>query len=129
MSHTRSNESSSDTTKDYYYVYADYIEKAMQYDSAHGGSSEIPGGRGVMPHIQSVVVMPDGSIYINGDDSGYHIIVGPAGEKGDKGDTGERGIDGKSAYEIAVEHGYSGTEEEWLDYLKANVGYFDFNEV
>jgi hypothetical protein len=26
----------------------------------------------------------------------------------------EKGLDGKSAYEIAVEHGFVGTEEEWL---------------
>ena len=26
----------------------------------------------------------------------------------------EHGLDGKSAYEIACEHGYVGTEEEWL---------------
>lgn len=28
------------------------------------------------------------------------------------------GKDGKSAYEIAVEHGFQGTEEEWLESLK-----------
>ena len=27
---------------------------------------------------------------------------------------------GKSAYEIAVEHGFTGTEEEWLESLKAS---------
>lgn len=27
----------------------------------------------------------------------------------------EHGLDGKSAYEIAVDHGYVGTEEEWLE--------------
>ena len=30
--------------------------------------------------------------------------------------------DGKSAYEIAVEHGYEGTEEEWLESLKGAAG-------
>jgi CII-binding regulator of phage lambda lysogenization HflD len=30
-------------------------------------------------------------------------------------------IRGKSAYEIAVEHGFDGTEEEWLAYLKAEA--------
>lgn len=48
---------------------------------------------------------------------------GVQGERGEKGETGERGADGndgadgangKSAYELAVEHGYVGTEEEWL---------------
>ena len=32
-----------------------------------------------------------------------------------------RGEPGKSAYELAVEHGFSGTEEEWLGSLKANA--------
>ena len=34
----------------------------------------------------------------------------------------EKGLDGKSAYEIAVEHGYVGTEEEWLESLKGKDG-------
>ena len=33
-----------------------------------------------------------------------------------------KGADGKSAYEIAVEHGYVGTEEEWLESLKGKDG-------
>lgn len=32
------------------------------------------------------------------------------------------GKDGKSAFEIAVEHGYTGTEEEWLESLKGKEG-------
>lgn len=55
---------------------------------------------------------------------------GPAGPPGEKGDTGEpgpsgadglpgmNGMDGKSAYEVAVDNGFSGTESEWLDSLK-----------
>ncbi len=34
----------------------------------------------------------------------------------------EHGLDGKSAYEIAVEHGYVGTEEEWLASLHGKDG-------
>ena len=33
-----------------------------------------------------------------------------------------KGEDGKSAYEIAVEHGFSGTESEWLASLKGDKG-------
>lgn len=33
-----------------------------------------------------------------------------------------KGLDGKSAYEIAVEHGYKGTEEEWVWSLKGDPG-------
>jgi hypothetical protein len=32
-----------------------------------------------------------------------------------------KGEPGKSAYEIAVEHGFEGTEEEWLSYVQANA--------
>ncbi len=34
-------------------------------------------------------------------------------------DTDMRTITGKSAYEVALEHGYSGTETQWLESLKA----------
>ena len=34
----------------------------------------------------------------------------------------EKGLDGKSAYEIACEHGYIGTEEEWLASLHGKDG-------
>jgi len=34
----------------------------------------------------------------------------------------QKGLDGKSAYEIAVEHGFVGTEEEWLESLKGADG-------
>ena len=36
--------------------------------------------------------------------------------------TGIRGKEGKSAYDIAVENGYIGTEEEWLKSLKGKDG-------
>lgn len=35
---------------------------------------------------------------------------------------GPKGADGKSAYEIAKENGYTGTKEEWLQSLKGNTG-------
>ena len=44
--------------------------------------------------------------------------TGPQGPKGDTGATGATGAAGKSAYEIAVANGYSGTETEWLAYLR-----------
>ena len=34
----------------------------------------------------------------------------------------EHGLDGKSAYQIACEHGFVGTEEEWLESLKGKDG-------
>lgn len=53
------------------------------------------------------------------------------GEKGDKGDPGTPGSDGldgtdgdngASAYDIAVAHGFVGTEEEWLESLRGADG-------
>lgn len=40
------------------------------------------------------------------------------GEKGDGGDTGQPGPSGESAYQLAVDNGFKGTEKEWLDYLR-----------
>jgi hypothetical protein len=36
---------------------------------------------------------------------------------------GGTGADGKSAYEIAQEHGFEGSEEDWLESLKGDKGY------
>lgn len=41
---------------------------------------------------------------------------------GGTGGTGEKGEPGLSAYEIAKENGYSGSEEEWLASLKGATG-------
>ena len=42
--------------------------------------------------------------------------------QGPKGDKGDAGNDGKSAYQIAVDNGYVGTESEWLASLKGVKG-------
>lgn len=53
---------------------------------------------------------------------------GPAGPQGEQGVQGEpgvngtNGVDGKSAYELAVDKGYTGTVEEWLASLVGEVG-------
>ena len=47
---------------------------------------------------------------------------GPQGEAGERGTDGTDGIDGKSAYQLAVEHGYKGTEAEWLASLTGRAG-------
>lgn len=43
--------------------------------------------------------------------------------KGDKGDPGE------SAYQIAVDHGFIGTEQEWLDSLKGTCEYKEYESA
>lgn len=47
---------------------------------------------------------------------------GSNGKDGKDGAPGEKGADGKSAYQIAVENGFSGTEAEWLASLKGPIG-------
>lgn len=47
---------------------------------------------------------------------------GDPGEKGEPGAPGKDGADGKSAYLLAAEHGYSGSESEWLASLKGEKG-------
>ena len=58
-------------------------------------------------------------------------LKGPAGNDGQPGKNGTNGADGKpgangqdgkSAYEIAIAHGYTGTETEWLASLKGADG-------
>ena len=44
------------------------------------------------------------------------------GTDGINGDNGENGNDGKSAYDIAIENGFIGTEQEWLDSLRGTDG-------
>lgn len=48
--------------------------------------------------------------------------AGPAGDTGPAGATGAAGADGASAYEIALDNGFIGTEAEWLDSLVGPAG-------
>lgn len=47
---------------------------------------------------------------------------GPQGLQGPQGEQGPSGADGKSAYELAVEDGFTGTIEAWLESLKGEDG-------
>ena len=87
--------------------------------------------------IAQVIALRDGMV-VDGDVVGDNLILttvdgqtinagnvrGPQGIQGIQGIQGEQGIDGfigadgLSAYEIALENGFVGTEEEWLAYLR-----------
>lgn len=45
-----------------------------------------------------------------------------AGLKGAKGEDGKDGLNGESAYQLAVAHGFSGSESEWVASLKGEQG-------
>ncbi|MCG8397248.1 hypothetical protein LWS67_11840 [Bacillus atrophaeus] len=47
--------------------------------------------------------------------------TGATGSKGATGAAGKNGKDGLSAYELAVQQGFTGTLDEWLASLKATV--------
>ena len=72
----------------------------------------------------------DGKDGVNGKDgcdgrNGVDGLPGKDGKSGADGLPGRDGIDGtdgKSAYIIAVEHGFTGTETEWLQSLKGADG-------
>ena len=53
---------------------------------------------------------------------GEQGIQGPKGETGEQGPKGTDGVNGKSAYEIAVEKGFEGAEDAWLASLKGETG-------
>ncbi|MBU8567582.1 hypothetical protein [Virgibacillus pantothenticus] len=46
----------------------------------------------------------------------FHDLIDVAGSPGGKGDPG------KSAYQVAVDNGFKGTESEWLESLKGPKG-------
>lgn len=55
-------------------------------------------------------------------EQGEQGIQGIQGVKGDTGATGADGQDGKSAYQIALDNGYVGTQAEWIASLKGAKG-------
>ena len=63
--------------------------------------------------IKDLIIEED--VDVNVGDS---ILVGPQGPEGIQG---IQGPEGKSAYEVAVENGFEGTEEEWLASLKIAI--------
>lgn len=52
----------------------------------------------------------------------FNVKNGSKGDKGDAGTKGETGEQGISAYQVAKNNGYTGTETEWLDSLKGEKG-------
>ena len=55
-------------------------------------------------------------------EKGEQGVAGRDGAKGTNGRDGEDGDDGLSAYQVAVNSGYTGTQEQWLLSLKGATG-------
>lgn len=76
-----------------------------------------PDGQNKIPKLS-----PDGQFLFNNNDGDnmWALIKPKVGTiKGEKGDAG---ADGKSAYEVAVANGYTGTQAQWLASLKGADG-------
>ena len=76
------------------------------------GQNGADGKDGATPEIGD-----NGNWFINGTDTGVKA-AGVNGVDGQNGVDGTDGKDGKSAYDIAKENGFEGTEEDWLASLK-----------
>lgn len=77
------------------------------------GSPGAAGADGVTPTIGD-----NGNWYLGTTDTG-EPSRGVAGARGDAGAPGKSGVDGKSAYDVALDNGFSGTTEQWLASLRA----------
>lgn len=70
-------------------------------------------------NVERQSVSKDVPVHISNPDVNMTLVRGERGLQGEKGDTG---ADGKSAYQVAVDNGYIGTETEWLASLKGDTG-------
>ena len=64
---------------------------------------------------------PKGDIGPQGPKGEDSTVPGPKGDKGDTGPQGPQGLPGKSAYQVAVDSGFKGSESEWLESLKSKA--------
>ena len=60
----------------------------------------------------------DGDTY-GRSDGDWVSLIGPQGPKGDPGEDGTDGSDGKSAYQYAVDGGFTGTEAQFTALLNS----------
>ena len=56
-------------------------------------------------------------------------LQGPQGPKGEQGSQGDTGAQGKSAYEIAKDYGFIGSENEWLESLRVQYKMVPINKI
>ena len=97
--------------------------RALLY-AAFGSKTSGQGGQG-RPGVDGTTFFPEVSAegILSWINNGGRPNPDPVNIKGEKGE------DGKSAYEVAVENGFTGTEAEWLDSLKTDGGPDDYEFV
>ena len=78
----------------------------------------------IVPNVGDYLLQKNGDLVevteVNDDNNTFSFgnIIGSL--KGQIGKTGENGKDGLSAYQVAINNGFKGTEKEWLDSLKVS---------
>lgn len=78
----------------------------------------------IVPNVGDYLLQKNGDLVevteVNDDNNTFSFgnIIGSL--KGPIGRTGENGKDGLSAYQLAINNGFKGTEKEWLDSLKVS---------
>ena len=83
------------------------------------GSQGVKGDKGdAGPQGPQGIQGPIGPVGPQGQ-QGIQGPVGPKGEQGSKGDVGPQGEQGISAYQVAVNNGYTGSESEWVASLES----------
>lgn len=108
-------------------VYTDLLQKIYAFKSG------VPGKDGITPKLKAGTIIkldPDATptFLLTADPNDktgatYIIDLGiPQGYKGDKGDKGDTGAAGKSAYEIWIDAGNSGTQQEFLQAIRGPQG-------
>lgn len=90
-------------------------------DTGATGATGPAGADGITPTIGA-----NGNWYTGDTDTGVAAQgpqgeTGPQGIQGPQGDTGKDGVDGKSAYQYAVDGGYTGTEAEFAAKLAQEI--------
>lgn len=116
--HTHSNKSALDSISE---------SDIAKWNSGTAGTVEITGATGLAAGSAPTVTEAADStaqarkyqLGIPAGKDGADGAKGDKGETGAKGDKGEQGADGKSAYQYAVEGGYTGTEADFAAKLAA----------
>lgn len=106
-------------------VYCDVPDALlMEPDHVHGYVYLVDGNRGetAREFMLPVLRRPKPEDYVEPEDVLIWHDLQQQIDELKKNGAGKPGADGKSAYEIALENGFEGTEAEWLESLKGDTG-------
>ncbi|WP_303749374.1 YadA-like family protein [Stenotrophomonas pigmentata] len=96
------------------------VGQVAPYAAALGGGSNFNHGVFTPPNY----VFSTGATFNNVGDALLYLegLGGGSGPSGPQGPAGQTGADGRSAYQVAVDNGFVGTQAEWLESLQGADG-------